>query len=69
MDFEAFLWANGAGALMDAIREAFANRKSLGTLLRRAMDAFRAYILVGGMPQADVKYVTTRDFSAVDRTP
>lgn len=67
MDFEEFLWADGAEGLMDAIRDAFARRESLGPLHRRAMDEFRTYMLVGGMPQAVAKSVATRDLAAVDR--
>ena len=67
MDFEEFLWADGAPSLMDAIRDAFSRRESLGSLHRRAMDAFRTYMLVGGMPQAVKKHVETRDFDKVDR--
>ena len=33
---------------------------------RRAMDYFRQYLIVGGMPQAVAKYVETRDFEKVD---
>ena len=68
MDFEEFLWANGEESLMDVIRDAFSRRVPLGPLHRRAMDAFRTYMLVGGMPQAVRKYVETRDFEKVDRT-
>ena len=68
MDFEEFLWANGEESLMDVIRDAFSRRVQLGPLHRRAMDAFRTYMLVGGMPQAVRKYVETRDFKKVDRT-
>ena len=68
MDFEEFLWANGEESLMDVIRDAFSRRVPLGPLHRRAMDAFRTYRLVGGMPQAVRKYVETHDFEKVDRT-
>ena len=68
MDFEEFLWANGEESLMDVIRDAFTRRVPLGPLHRRAMDAFRTYMLVGGMPQAVRKYVETHDFEKVDRT-
>ena len=67
MDFEEFLWAEGYDSLMPLIREAFSKRQSLGNLHRLAMDEFKAYMLVGGMPQAVVKYLSTKDFSAVDR--
>ena len=68
MDFEEFLWANDEESLMDVIRDAFSRRVPLGPLHRRAMDAFRTYMLVGGMPQAVRKYVETHDFEKVDRT-
>ena len=68
MDFEEFLWANGETSMMDAIRDAFSARESLGPLHRRAMDMFRTYMLVGGMPQSVKKYVETHDFDKVDRT-
>lgn len=66
MDFEEFLWACEADGMMDAIRDAFAKRGPLGSLHRRAMDEFRRYMLVGGMPQSVGKYVDTHDFAAVD---
>ena len=34
---------------------------------RKAMDYFRQYLIVGGMPQAVEAYVETRDFDRVDR--
>ena len=68
MDFEEFLWAEGADGLMDAIRDAFSRRRPIGALHRRAMDEFRAYMLVGGMPQAVAKFESTHDLGAVDRT-
>ena len=68
MDFEEYLWANGETSMMDAIRDAFSARESLGPLHRRAMDMFRTYMLVGGMPQSVKKYVETHDFDKVDRT-
>ena len=67
MDFEEFLWADGQDALMPVIREVFERRTSLKNLHRLAMDEFKAYMLVGGMPQAVGKYIETRDFGAVDK--
>ena len=67
MDFEEFLWANGETSMMDVIRSSFAAREPLGSLHRRAMDVFRTYMLVGGMPQSVRKYVETHDFDKVDR--
>ena len=67
MDFEEFLWATGRPNLMDAIRRAFKSREKMGLLHEVALDAFRQYLVVGGMPQAVERYVESHDFSAVDR--
>ena len=67
MDFEEFCWAHGDEMTMPFVREAYASLKPLGqaahaTIMRR----FREYMLVGGMPQAVAKYVSSKDFAAVD---
>ena len=67
MDFEEFLWATGRPTLMDAIRSAFAEGRKMGPLHESALDSFRQYLVVGGMPQAVARYVGTHDFKAVDR--
>ena len=67
MDFEEFLWATGNDMLMDLIRKMYVERKPMGQAFhRKAMDAFRLYMIVGGMPQVVKKYVDTQDFDAVD---
>lgn len=66
MDFEEFLWALGDEVLMPFIRQHFEQRRPMGTFHRRALDYFRQYLLVGGMPQAVAKYVETRNFERVD---
>ncbi len=68
MDFEEFLWALGKEDLMGYIRECFSARKPLGASLhRKAMELFRQYIIVGGMPQAVDTYVNEKDFNRVDQ--
>ena len=67
MDFEEFLWATGNETLMDLIRKMYEDCKPMGQVFhRQAMDAFRKYMIVGGMPQAVKKYIETKDFDAVD---
>lgn len=67
MDFEEFMWAVGQEGLMDYIRECFSLRKPLGNLLhRKAMELFRQYMIVGGMPQAVESYIKDKDFDKVD---
>ena len=68
MDFEEFLWAMGEEMLMPFIRSAFEAKRPMGQLMhRKAMDYFRQYFIVGGMPQAVAKYAETKDFAKVDR--
>lgn len=66
MDFEEFLWALGDEMIMPYIRSQFEKKKPMGAFHRRAMDYFRQYMIVGGMPQAVKKYIETRDFVKVD---
>lgn len=68
MDFEEFLWALGDDMLMPFIKERFEKKQPLGAALhRKAMDLFRQYLIVGGMPQAVKEFVESRDFDEVDR--
>lgn len=69
MDFEEFLWAMDNEMLMPVIKDCFEKKKPMGQMLhRKAMDYFRQYMIVGGMPQAVEKYIQTRDFEVVDIT-
>ena len=68
MDFEEFLWAMGNETMMRLIQDCFEKKLPMGQALhRKAMDLFRQYMIVGGMPQAVEAYVQTRDFDEVDR--
>ena len=67
MDFEEFLWALGDELMMPFITQCFQKRKPLGGLHRKALDYFRTYMIVGGMPQSILKYIETHDFEEVDR--
>lgn len=67
MDFEEFLWAMGNETLMPYIEDRYAKRLPLGQALhRKAMDLFRLYMVVGGMPQSVLRYVETQDFRKVE---
>ena len=66
-DFEEFLWAVGHETLFPLIRESFIDQRPMGQAMhRKAMDYFRKYLLVGGMPQAVAEYVNEQDFMKVD---
>lgn len=67
MDFEEFLWALGENSMMGLIKSSYESRKPLPHALhRKAMDLFRQYLAIGGMPQAVKEYVETRNFTRVD---
>ena len=68
MDFEEFCWALGNETIVPLARECFESRVPMGQALhRKAMDLFRQYLLVGGMPQAVKAYAQDRDFERTDR--
>ena len=67
LDFEEFLWANGNETLMPLIRQSFTKQCPLGDIFhRKAMDYFRQYLIVGGMPQVVQEYVNDKNFANVD---
>ncbi len=68
LDFEEFLWAMGDESTAPLIYQCFESRTALGqTLHRKIMNDFRQYLLVGGMPQAVLAYLDSKDFEGADR--
>ena len=68
LDFGEFLWAVGNDTMYDLIKDCYDRKKPLGQALhRKAMDLFRQYMIVGGMPQAVDAFIKTSDFDEVDR--
>lgn len=68
LDFEEFLWAVGNESMFDLIKDCYKNKQPLGNALhRKAMDYFRQYMIIGGMPQAVKAFVDTNDFDEVDK--
>ncbi len=66
LDFEEFLWATGDEFTFPIIKSSYENTKPLGKLHKDIFRKFREYMCVGGMPQAVVKYIRTKDFEKVD---
>lgn len=67
MDFEEFLWALGVEPVMKLIRRRFAEGKPMGQSDHRmAMELFRQYLVVGGMPQAVEAFANGRDIKAAE---
>lgn len=63
LDFEEFSWARGMSpSLWDEVRGAYESRTPLPDYLHeRFMEEYRAYVLVGGMPEAVETFVSTSD--------
>ncbi len=67
LDFEEFLWAMGVDDLIEYLKECYEHNVPVGGAVHnRAMDLFRQYMLVGGMPQAVSEYARSKNFSRVD---
>jgi len=64
MDFEEFLWAMGQDGICGLIYEAYKGFTPL-SLHDTAMDLYKTYLVVGGMPRAVQEYVNKRDFDFV----
>ena len=67
MDFEEFLWALDDELTMPFVRDCYEHKRALGPMHRKAMDLFRQYLIVGGMPQAVLTYLDTHSFADTDR--
>ena len=68
LDFEEFLWAMGDDTMAPFLRDCFHKTAPVGTAVhRKAMDLYRQYLLIGGMPQAVLAYLDHRDFEAADK--
>ena len=64
LDFEEFLDVVGATMMKERIRDCFVHRKPLGTgIHKKAMDLFRLYMVVGGMPQSVAAYIGAEERS------
>lgn len=66
LDFEEFLWATGDEFTADIMRKHLNEFKPFADLHREIFKKFREYMCVGGMPQAVVAYIKTKDFERVD---
>lgn len=67
LDFEEFLWANGAGQeAIDGMRDLFEKRQPLPEGLHRyILQQFHYYLLVGGLPDAVNHFVESHNMREV----
>lgn len=64
LDFEEFLWATGNEPLSEIIHEAFHNFTPM-SLHDKALDLYKTYLVIGGMPRVVSEYIDTMDFNYV----
>jgi predicted AAA+ superfamily ATPase len=64
LDFEEFLWATDNKAICAMIREAYRQFMPM-SLHETALDLYKTYLVVGGMPMAVKEYADTKDFNFV----
>ena len=69
MDLEEFLLASGEGDLVNQIKDSFTHDKPLPSALHEAaLNYYRQYLVVGGMPDCVDKYLETKNFLLVRHT-
>lgn len=64
LDFEEFLWATKKQQLCELIKKSYSTFTPL-SIHDTAMDTYKTYLVVGGMPRAVLEYVDTNDFDFV----
>ena len=66
LDFEEFLWATGRTEMVETIKSHRRDLVPFGAVHRKITDAFREYMVVGGMPQAVSCWAETHDLKKVE---
>ena len=66
MNMEEFLLAMGADDLVTKIKECYCTDSPMPTALHEiAMNYYRQYLVIGGMPEAVSRYIETKDYIQV----
>ena len=68
LDFEEFLWATDRANMIDVIKDHRRDLSPFGAVHRKIKEAFREYLVVGGMPQAVACWAKTHDLKKVEAT-
>lgn len=69
MDMEEFLLANGEKDMVDQIRKCFQTDQPMPAVLHEAaLQYYRQYLVVGGMPECISKFLETKDYILVRHT-
>jgi predicted AAA+ superfamily ATPase len=66
LDFEEFLWALNEERLCGEIKAAFDKNEPLPAALHeKALDLYRQYLIIGGMPRAILEFLDTKSLLTV----
>lgn len=66
MDFEEFLMAFNEDQLIDSIKDSYINNKALSWVLHNsAIEYYKQYLYIGGMPEVIEEYVKTKNYDLV----
>ncbi|MDD4760920.1 MAG: ATP-binding protein, partial [Bacteroidaceae bacterium] len=66
LDFEEFLWAMNREQLAEEIKTHYAQNSAMPEALHQiALELYKQYFIVGGMPAAIVSFITTNSFVKV----
>lgn len=69
MDMEEFMLALGKEDLVQRIKACFDSNAPMPEMLHReAMDLYRQYLVVGGMPECVMKFAETKDYILIRHT-
>lgn len=69
MDMEEFMLALGEGALVEQIKKSFHTNEPMPTALHdAAIQLYRQYIIVGGLPECVKQFAETKDYILVRHT-
>lgn len=69
MDMEEFMLAMGEDALVEQIKECFRTDSPMPSALHNeAMQLYRQYLIVGGMPECVLQFANTKDYILVRHT-
>ena len=69
MDMEEFMLAMGENALVEQIRKCFETDSPMPSALHdAAMQRYRQYLIVGGMPECVMQFADTKDYILVRHT-
>lgn len=67
LDFEEFLIAIDDQVTYQMLKKSFEEKKPLGNTLKVINERLRLYMIVGGMPQAVLKYKETKNYDNVEK--